>query len=479
MKRKHQLVRNFIYAFFAQGVVLLLNTLVSLFLPKVISISDFSYWQLFIFYAGYVGITHLGISDGVYLLNGGKEYSQLNKKAISTNFWTLVLQQIAFSVLLSLVAIFLIKDPDRRFVIYITVIYMICGNITWFIGYVFQSVNMIKRYSLGVVISKASFIIALLICIFAKVVSFRTYIIYYSICQLFAAIYSMIRLREIIFTKPDLSYAGLGSTYKVAKVGIFLTIANVSSTFIVGAGRQVVDMMGGINDFGKISLATGITSFFLLFINQVGLVLFPALRRLDEKQLKNVFDKTRMGLGYILPVILVAYIPVKLLLTVWLPKYEVSFVYLAYLLPICMFDGKMNLLFATYLKVLRKERVLLVINIATMLMSGLLSFIGYVLTKDITAVAICITLAIVMRSIVSEVLISKAVESKPNGVIIYEIGLVLVFWILIKFLSGWMAFAVYALIYVIYLLLNQKKIRALYDYLNSSWNGNDIAKGAK
>lgn len=64
---KKSLIRNLIYAFSAQGISLILSVLMSMIVPKLLGVEDYSYWQLFIFYIGYVGFSHFGLTDGIYL----------------------------------------------------------------------------------------------------------------------------------------------------------------------------------------------------------------------------------------------------------------------------------------------------------------------------------------------------------------------------------------------------------------------------
>ena len=77
---KKTAIRNIIYSFSAQTVSIILSVLMSLLVPKMLGVEDFSYWQLFLFYLSYVGFFHFGITDGVYLKNGGISYENLNKK---------------------------------------------------------------------------------------------------------------------------------------------------------------------------------------------------------------------------------------------------------------------------------------------------------------------------------------------------------------------------------------------------------------
>ena len=90
------------------------------------------------------------------------------------------------------------------------------------------------------------------------------------------------------------------------------------------------------------------------------------------------------------------------LLRMWLPQYDESLRYMVILLPICVFDGKMNLLCNTYLKVLRKERQLLYFNLIALVTSFVLCSLGTYILKNVFAVAIFMVVAVAVRSIISE-----------------------------------------------------------------------------
>ena len=162
--------------------------------------------------------------------------------------------------------------------------------------------------------------------------------------------------RKIVFARLVHIHTALTEMWLNVSVGINLTIANIMSMLILGIGRGIVDDIWGIESFGKISFSLSLTNFFLLFIQQVSMVLFPALRRTGEAQQKKIYNKLRVYLGLFLPAVFITYFPLKLFVGWWLPQYSESLKYLALLLPLCTFDGKMQMLCNTYLKVLRQEK---------------------------------------------------------------------------------------------------------------------------
>ena len=64
--------KGIFYVFIANLINLVFSLITSLFLPKLLSIDTYSYIKLFQLYITYVGILHLGYSDGMYLRLGGK-----------------------------------------------------------------------------------------------------------------------------------------------------------------------------------------------------------------------------------------------------------------------------------------------------------------------------------------------------------------------------------------------------------------------
>lgn len=72
----------FIYAFATNGCSFLISALSTLVIPRFIGITEYGYWQLYMFYVSYVGIFHLGWNDGIYLRYGGKQYDSLDKETL-------------------------------------------------------------------------------------------------------------------------------------------------------------------------------------------------------------------------------------------------------------------------------------------------------------------------------------------------------------------------------------------------------------
>lgn len=108
----------------------------------------------------------------------------------------------------------------------------------------------------------------------------------------------------------------------------------------------------------------------MVFINSVGIVMFPILRRISTEKLELLYGSIRNVLMVPLLFLLIFYYPMKIILS-WLPQYAESLEYMALLFPMIIFESKTALLINTYLKTLRQEKKMLFINILTVAMSGI------------------------------------------------------------------------------------------------------------
>ena len=81
---KQNLIKNVSYGFVANMISMVLGALSVLIIPKYIGVSDFGYYQLYLFYTGYVTITALGHPDGNYLKIGGQKFSDLDYQSQCT-----------------------------------------------------------------------------------------------------------------------------------------------------------------------------------------------------------------------------------------------------------------------------------------------------------------------------------------------------------------------------------------------------------
>ena len=454
-----QLFSNIIVAFLAQIISIVLSISTSFFLPKVLEIDEFSYWQLYIFYISYIGIFHFGINDGVYLKYGGTSLNEIDKELISGQFKILCATEfiICSSIIFGLPKM----NDSRTFVLKISCIYMFFFNTSLFAGYIFQTLNETKLYSYSVIIDKISFFILLNILYVSKNKSFKFYTISYLIGKIISSVYCYYYGGMVLFYKVR-NWKRVGiETIDSIRTGVKLTVSSLSSMLIIGCGRMYIDKNFGVITFGKISFSLSLTSFVLAFISQISMVLFPYLRKIGETKALYLYRKISDILYFILPIFYFFYIPMKMFFTKWLPQYQDSMEYLSILFPICVFDAKMYLLYNTYFKVIRLENYLLIINIISATLSILSSIVSTYMLRSYLAIVISMVLVTIFRSVSSEYIIGR-----KNGLYnivetIYSIIFTMIFYLSNLYFDEIYSLFSLLIFYCLYVILNRKKAKAV------------------
>ena len=226
--RSSSFLINVVYAFSAQGLSLFLSVLMSLIVPRMLGVEEFSYWQLFLFYCGYVGFLNLGINDGMYLRLGGKEYDKIDHALIGSQFKIVFLFQIIIAMLITLIAIYSIKSEARIFVLISTSIYMVLQNMSGCLGYVFQAVNYTKIYSLSVIIDKILFIIFVSVLLIFKIDWYEIFVIFYLISKALTLLYCIWKGQKIIFSKFCSLIIVFKELWENMSVGLKLMLSNIA-----------------------------------------------------------------------------------------------------------------------------------------------------------------------------------------------------------------------------------------------------------
>ena len=361
-----KLISDLLTAFGAQGVSFACSVVTTLLVPKILGVEEFAYWQLFVFYTSYVGFFQLGLNDGVYLQHGGESRGTIDKGKIHGELKVGLGYQLIAALLIVVYGIIFETDGGRTFVIIAAASYLLLSNVTAFISYVFQAINETKVASCSTIVNRGFYLASLVTCILLRVEDFRIYLLFYMLAQAFSLTYCLWKGRFIFETKAMAFKLAIKETFVSMKVGIVLTFANISSMLIMGMARLVIDNVWGLSAFGEVSLSLSIVNFAISFITQASMVLFPALRTVDQNSERAYYGIIRDGLAVLLPVAVLFYAPLRWLVGVWLPQYYESLVYLAFLFPVCLFEVQSYLVVGTFLKVRNEPKVLLCVNVAAL-----------------------------------------------------------------------------------------------------------------
>ena len=453
------ILENITYTFTANILTMLISIIMTLILPKFLGVTDYSYYQLYIFFISYVGFFHFGWIDGIYLKIGGMEYNDLEKSNYVTQFWILNVLEIIIAAIISIFALFTIKNIDKSFVLIST---SVCGVITilrTYLLFILQSTNRIKEYAKYTRVDRFIYFALVIVFLF---LGFKNYkiILYIDIfSKLVALVLCANKMKDIVFGKLNISKNTLLEIFENISIGIKLMLANIASTLIIGVVRFGIQKNWDIETFGKISLTLNISNLLMTFINAVAVIMFPLLRREEESNLPKIYVILRNTLMIFLYMMLIFYYPIKLILSTWLPQYADSLRYMALLFPICIYESKMSMLINTYLKSFRKEKSMLIINTISLILSLILTILSVFILNNLTWAILSIVFLLGFRCVIGELVLTKVMNILIYKDIILETVLTAIFIISSWFINNMFCSIIYTCFYLIYVFIKRKDIK--------------------
>lgn len=459
-------IKSFSYSLTSNLMSTIISTLIVLIVPKLIGVEKYGYWQLYIFYTGYVGFFQFGWIDGIYLRYGGETYESLNKKVFFSQYVMMLIFQALLAFFLITISFIFITDENKMLIVIGTAVCMFITNLRGMFTYILQSTYRIREYAIATVIGRIIYCLLIIVLLFLGVRSFELLILADIIGRVFSLLYSLISCKEIVFNKISSFKFDIKETWKNISVGINLMLANIASILILGVVRLGIEHNWDISVFGKVSLAISISNMLMLFINAIALILFPVLRKVNSNKLSTLYNSVRDILMPILFMLLAFYYPMKHLLMQWIPQYAESLKYMALLFPMCVFEGKMTLLINTYLKTIRKEKMILRVNIVTLFLSIILTVFTTFILKSLTCAIVSIVFLLAFRCLFAEFYLSKYIKINIKRDNLLEIILAVLFVLSAWYINSFFSTLLYLLGYFIYLFIKKIDIISSKKQLN-------------
>lgn len=425
------------------------------FIPKILGVSSYSYWQLYIFYLSYVGFFHFGIIDGLYLKIGGKEYDELDKGAIKGQFSFLLLFETVVAFLVILFANYFVNDLTKSIILMLVSISGVITILRSFVLYLLQATNRIKEYSkltkidryiyfalsmLYVILGGRSFVILIILDIIS-----RTIVLYFSIKSV-SDIFSY-QISSATQIKKELIENLL--------IGIKLMFGNIAGQLILGVIKFSIEKNWSVSVFGQLSLTLSISNMILVFVSSVSVVMFPLLRRTEVSTLPKLYISLRRIMVFVCYFLLILYPIAANFLLIFLPNYKQSIYFMSIIFPIFIFESRMSLINMTFMKTLREEKNILLLNISTLVLSVFLTMVTVFLLDDLSLTIYVIVFVLATRAFLADLLVSKTLSVKIYLDILIEILLTITF--IYSNLND--IFFLYVILFTITILFNLKNIR--------------------
>ncbi len=452
-----KIAKNLIISVAAQVISLMTSFILNFIVPKFIPELAYSYWQTFILYMGYVGVLQFGLLDGIVLRYSQYDYEELDKARVRSQFQFL----LVFTTVCCIGTCFisaLFTDGVSWQIFVLVAVGIITKNVFTYTSYTYQITNRIKYYAFLVIAQRVAYAIFVAILLLFKVQDFYWYCIADLFGDVVGFIFGTFHNKGLYFGKP----IPIKEVFKEAgtniSCGIMLTISNFSSSLLFGGAKMVAQWHWDELLFGKVAFAFSCINLFFSLFTAISVVLFPSLKRTSQNELPNLYSKMRNALSPLLFCAMIFYFPLCFVLNIWLPNYSVSLKFLGILLPVIIFSSKVSLLTNNYLKAYRKEKLMLIINVISVVFGFLLCLLCAYILDNLDLLLYSVVLIIMVRSIASEIVVSKLINKKLYKDFAVELIMTVAFIVIVRYLNLWQGCLVYLAALVIYAVIYRKNI---------------------
>lgn len=402
MKKNKDLV-NLVVVICSNILIIIVNLFLGFALPNFMSVEDYAYYRVYCLYIGYVGIFHLGIVNGVYLLYGKYNFDQLPKQVLRRYTYILTGIQFAFVILLfGILAVFKSYIGNETCIAYAFIIINIpIINLKLFFSYINQ---FTKRFLQDSCIALLQSVVNLLIVVI--VVSFNPYHFEYllflvTVNNLLCLLLAGYQNRKLIFGKSD--NIDRNEFKEVLKSGFLVLISEFAGVIILGIDSIFVQHLFSVNDFAMYSFAVSVITAIYSLIATVSNLVYPYLARTDDSKHTRYYNLLTDVILIVSAFSMLGFFVSKYLVENWIDKYVASIPIIAILFGTVLFRSIIALVCANYFKVLKMVKEFTINNAIAIVITGVLDVVAYLIFKDYIYIAWASLLAFIIWFIISDV----------------------------------------------------------------------------
>jgi O-antigen/teichoic acid export membrane protein len=344
-------------------------------LPRFLSVDDYGYYRLFLLYAGFAGILHLGFLDGLLLRWAARPAPRLRRELSGAMVFLTLVQAALVVPIIVAVGILL---PRMFLGLALTIaLYALLWNWTA-LGYcALQALKLFTHLSFFTFLGPFLLLVAAVGLHLTHRLDLRAIILVCLVSNLVAALFLWLFVRNRVPGTRHVSRNIWSGGLVHVGLGWSVLSANLLATVALSLDRLVLSRGFPIRQFAIYSFAANALALTYNMILSVSRVLFPYLSDgiSVEMRIRAYFTGERVLL-LIWAGGLATFFPLAWLITRWLPRYVESLPLIRVLMLATGFTASIHVLHGTYFRVVRKQNRFLVGAIAGLASAAMFLGIG-------------------------------------------------------------------------------------------------------
>ncbi|MGL4450815.1 MAG: lipopolysaccharide biosynthesis protein [Sarcina sp.] len=450
-------MKNIYYTLGANILTFLMGIVTGFIIPKFLGVEDFGYIKLFTFYTTYIGITHFGFLDGIYIKYGAYEYEDIPKEKFRGYFRYLVSLQIIEAIIIVGIFQLMNLDGNRYFIVLLVIFNMIIMNITTLFAFIHQFTKRFKIFSVNIVLNKFIYVAGSLIFIYLNMLGYKEFIILQTIINIVILLIYIYINKDLVWGKSEKVSENLKEYINLTKSGFFIMIGNFMGVVILGLDKMFVDTFFTLKDFSMYSFSYTLISLFFILLNSLTTVIYPYLARMKSENAAEVYSKIRIGLTVLMSSTLVGYFGIEWIVSIYLPEYKESLKILVFLVPTIIYSSQINILVANYYKILKETKGYTKNNLVALILGVTTNIVAYSCFKSVIAIAAATLISFVLWLLYSDIYFAKKINVSYKKAMSLEVIVVSLFIFSVGFENTFISASVYIIILTSVLIIFYSK----------------------
>ncbi|MDR1606646.1 MAG: hypothetical protein LBS41_05995 [Streptococcaceae bacterium] len=457
---KTRFLKNLSFNVIAQFSYLVLQFIILMIVPKVVTVEEYGLFQTFMFYLSYVVILQLGWSEGMYVNGGGLRFRELDRDTyigqIKAFFWLELIISTCFFFLGVLMT-----SGNMRFIFLMLAISIFIKNFNGLGSVILTMTNRVAAFAFVIMIQSIFNAVILIILILLHQLTFKTLILTTMTSMLLSGVVNFLKIRPLTNVHHHVPIPW-SEIKKNVSLGMPLLFANLASLLVIGTIRFFIQQRWDLETFAKISLPLSLSNIVMVFVTAISVTIFPVLKRLTKKNIIQKYSDLRAGVTCLFLIILLTYFPLKMIILLWIPKYSDSLWYMGILFPVVFYQANFEIFIATFMRVFLMGKTLFWINLISVGLGAILGFISAYVFHNIAFAVFSIIIVMAAKKMIGDLFMRPVVKVAVLRPIMIELSMILIFIFSALSANIWIGLGSYFITLIIYMMFEQKQIKAAF-----------------
>ena len=358
---------------------------IGLALPRFTGYETYAGYRAYTLFIGFAGFLHFGFINGLALCYGHLDYDKLPMERFRTYTRFLALLEITVTVIL--LAVYFPVSGGKITPFLFVIINLSLENMFQYFATVAEFTGLFKKSAIIQITYRVSLLFCFIIFLLGKSDDYRRFLVLITIINILILILYVYSVKELVFGASGRIRDHLEDIGEAIRRGFKILTGEQLSLLILGADSIFAMIFFDTKSFSLYSFAIYIVITAFYIINAANNVIFPYLKRQDEKEIEKRYRFLKRISVIISVVMTVMLLPCPIAIRKLIPGYVGSIPYLYVLAFTLVFKNLQAMACSNTMKALDMEKEYLSVNICACILAVLSDLVVCLTIRDLRFVA--------------------------------------------------------------------------------------------